>query len=142
MVERVKRLNNSFERILSNDKSFYDSIFKLNNEKVYNLKVTKNKFTDKLERNIISTKFKIYKIVSDSNIIIGDFNIGENVIYIADLPLNKEFQNKINNKYLNEFNANNKTDYSDLFTLIETNIRYTKPMFCNDLYLNIRDVMD
>lgn len=107
--ERIKNSLFAFENFNKVDFSFYKKISPIMDEKIRH-KITKEKFSDKMTRRIETDQIKIFYLHSDTGFQIGDFHSDLTDLVLTETDVYPEYQNKINGKYLSEYQFKTKIE--------------------------------
>lgn len=111
--QRANSINDAFDRICRVDNSFYEMAEELLGVKDFCFKLSASKFTDKFPRKLKTFTLKIVELYSEKGFDIGEFHTDNKQIAIAVLNMDSKFQNKINGKYLSEYQLEEKKRYSN-----------------------------
>ena len=88
-------------------------------DSIVNYKITGAKFQDNISRHIKTEQLIIYHLHSNNGFQIGKLHTDANDLYLANLNISPEFQNKINGKYLSEYEIKTKIEYSQHILYLE-----------------------
>ena len=111
--KRTKIINSAYDNMCRVDSSFYEMSEELLGIKDFCFKLSASKFTDKIQRTLKTFTLKLVELHSEDGFDIGEFHTDNKRIVIATLNLNSQHQNKINGKYLSEYQLDEKKRYSN-----------------------------
>ncbi len=116
---RIDNLANAYKRFINTDMTYFDLIGKLIDSEYMEFRVSASKFLDKFPRKTICDKLKIVKLHSISGFEIGEFKTNKQDLYLVLVDLDKQNQNKINGKYINEYNTDIEIKYGSKISVYE-----------------------
>lgn len=109
-----ERINNSLvalKQFNKADDEFYKKLSLIMDENIYH-KISQEKFTDKMRRFVSLKQIEIFYLHSDTGFQIGDFYTSLTDLALVNLDICLEYQNKINGKYLSEYQFQNNIEIS------------------------------
>lgn len=109
--ERINNSLNALKNFQKIDYDFYKKLSSIMDRTIYH-KITKEKFTDKTMRIVNIKQIKIIYLHSDNGFQIGDFYTKLTDLALTDSYISLEHQNKINGKYLSEYQFQNNIEIS------------------------------
>ena len=108
---RVDNLMFAFERFNDANSDFYELIGKLIEPSSLTFKVGGGRFLDFITRVTECDKSIIIKFHSENGFEIGNYHTNATELVVAKIDLEREYTNKINGKYLDEYKLTNETRY-------------------------------
>lgn len=110
---RFDNIETAYTRFLNTDKDFYKLSCKLVEPDDLLFSISASKFLDNVPRKTKCRDLKIININSKNGFDIGGFHTDKTNITLASIALNKDFQNKINGHYLDEYILINEEKYGN-----------------------------
>ena len=117
--ERIKNEGLAVSKIKVYDPSFYDSLSPLLRSGEINWRVSGSKFTHVITRKTVCETLTIVKLESEKGFDVGGCHTNAQTLFLPLIDLPKEYQNKINGKYLDEYSFIEKEPYSKHFKFVK-----------------------
>ncbi len=116
---RIDNLLNAYNRFINTNTCYFDLAGRLIDPEYMEFRVSASKFLDKISRKTNCENLKIIKLHSISGFEIGEFKTNKQDLYLVLIDLEERYQNKINGKYIYEYNTNIKIKYGSKISVCE-----------------------
>ena len=121
--ERIKNLESAYNRFSSEQKIYFELLADLLGDIEINMSPGKSKYLDNIPRSTKREKLILIKMISKNGFDIGDYHTDETELVFADVDLEAEYQNKVNGKYLKEFDFVSEEKYGNKISIYSVEIK-------------------
>lgn len=108
---RLDNLDSAYTRFLQTNKDFYELCGKLIEPDDLSFNVSGSKFLDNMPRKTVCHNLQIIRFHSQNGFEIGNYHTDKQDITLALVRLNKNFQNKVNGIYLEDYILENEEKF-------------------------------
>lgn len=116
---RIKGSYKAFENFKKQPAAFFETVVSLTEKKQLSFDLAASKFADSFPRKTVTNKLSLFAIHSDIGFSIGGFHSDFKDLFIAEIDLDEQYQNTINNWRLSDIQSVSKQWYSSFICIKE-----------------------